>query len=83
MNKSDVIKEIIKLSKRKDYILSTDWVSWVKYSYNKDTVDYICFEYGTYVDTGGGWLKYYTKDVAKQYQLNNIEMILFKELFSG
>ena len=81
MNKRDVIREVIKLSKRSDYILKTDWISHRKYSYNADTLDYIVFEYGIYVDTGGGWLKYHTKDVAKYYEMNPIEMIFIKNLF--
>lgn len=81
MNKRDVIREVIRLSKRSDYILKTDWISCYKYSYNSDTLDYIVFEYGVYVDTGGGWLKYYTKDVVKYYEMNPIEMIFIKNLF--
>lgn len=81
MNKRDVIREVIRLSKRSDYILKTDWISYRKYSYNSDTLDYIVVEYGVYVDTGGGWLRYYTKDITKYYEMNPIEMILIKNLF--
>lgn len=82
MNKLDIFVELIKLSKRSDYIMSTDWRSWKKYSYNKDKLDYITVEFGVYVDTGRGWLKYYTKDVAKSYELNPIEILLIENLFS-
>ena len=81
MNKIDVIREVIRLSKRSDYILKTDWISYRKYSYNSDTLDYIVVEYGAYVDTGGGWLKYCTNDVSKYYEMNPIEMMLIKNLF--
>ena len=81
MNKLDVIGEIIKLSKRTDYVMSTDAISYRKYSYNKDSLDYITIEWGVYIDTKGGWLKYYTKDVAKCYLLNPVEMLLFRNLF--
>ena len=82
MKKLDVVTELIKLSKRSDYIMSSDWISWRKYSYNTDKLDYITVEFGAYVDTGGGWLKYYTKDVAKYYEMNPVEMLLIKNLFS-
>ena len=82
MKKLDVVTELIKLSKRSDYILSSDWISWRKYSYNSNKLDYITVEFGVYVDTGGGWLKYYTKDVAKYYEMNPVEMLLIKNLFS-
>ena len=82
MKKLDVVTELIKLSKRTDYIMSSDWISWRKYSYNTDKLDYITVEFGVYVDTGGGWLKYYTKDVAKYYEMNPVEMLLIKKLFS-
>ena len=81
MNKLDVIGEIIKLSKRTDYVMSTDAISYRKYSYNKDSLDYITIEWGVYIDTKGGWLNYYTKDVAKYYLLNPVEMLLFRNLF--
>ena len=81
MKKLDVVTELIKLSKRSDYIMSSDWISWRKYSYNTDKLDYITVEFGVYVDTGGGWLKYYTKDVAKYYEMNPVEMLLIKKLF--
>lgn len=81
MNKLDVIGEIIKLSKRTDYVMSTDAISYRKYSYNKDSLDYITIEWGVYIDTKGGWLKYYTTDVAKYYILNPVEMLLFRTLF--
>ena len=81
MNKLDVIGEIIKLSKRTDYVMSTDAISYRKYSYNKDSLDYITIECGVYIDTKGGWLKYYTKDVDKYYLLNPVEMLLFRNLF--
>ena len=81
MNKADVIREIVKLSKRTDYILSTDWNSYCKYSYNTDKLDYVTVEYGVYVDTGGSWLKYYTKDCAKRYELNPVETLLVRNLF--
>ena len=82
MNKRDVVGELINLSKRSDYILRTDWSSWKKYSYNADQLDYIAVEFGVYVDTGRGWLKYYTKDVAKSYEMSPVEMLLIKNLFS-
>lgn len=82
VKKLDVVTELIKLSKRSDYIMSSDWISWRKYSYNTDKLDYITVEFGVYVDTGGGWLKYYTKDVAKYYEMNPVEMLLIKKLFS-
>ncbi len=82
VKKLDVVTELIKLSKRSDYIMSSDWISWRKYSYNTDKLDYITVEFGVYVDTGGGWLKYYTKDVAKYYEMNPVEMLLIKNLFS-
>ena len=82
VKKLDVVTELIKLSKRTDYIMSSDWISWRKYSYNTDKLDYITVEFGVYVDTGGGWLKYYTKDVAKYYEMNPVEMLLIKKLFS-
>ena len=82
MNKLDVVDELIKLSKRSDYIFRTDWSSWKKYSYNADQLDYITVEFGVYIDTGRGWLKYYTKDVAKYYEMNPVEMLLIKNLFS-
>ena len=82
MKKLDVVTELIKLSKRSDYIMSSDWISWRKYSYNTDKLDYITVEFGVYVDTGGGWLKYYTKDVAKSYEMSPVEMLLIKNLFS-
>ena len=82
LKKLDVVTELIKLSKRSDYIMSSDWISWRKYSYNTDKLDYITVEFGVYVDTGGGWLKYYTKDVAKYYEMNPVEMLLIKKLFS-
>ena len=82
MKKLDVVTELIKLSKRSDYIMSSDWISWRKYSYNTDKLDYITVEFGVYVDMGGGWLKYYTKDVAKYYEMNPVEMLLIKKLFS-
>ena len=82
MKKLDVVTELIKLSKRSDYIMSSDWISWRKYSYNTDKLDYITVEFGVYVDTGWGWLKYYTKDVAKYYEMNPVEMLLIKNLFS-
>ena len=81
MNKRDIISEVIRLSKRSDYILKTDWISYRKYSYNSDTLDYIVVEYGAYIDTGGGWLKYCTKDIVKRYEMNPIEMMLIKNLF--
>ena len=81
MNKLDVIGEIIKLSKRTDYVMSTDAISYRKYSYDKDSLDYITIVWGVYVDTNGGWLKYYTKDVVKYYLLNPVEMLLFRNLF--
>lgn len=81
MNKLDVIREIIKLSKRTDYVMITDAISYRKYSYNKDSLNYITVEFGVYVDTKGGWLKYYTKDVSKYYLLNPVEMLLFRNLF--
>lgn len=81
MKKVDVIKEIVKLSKREDYIVSTDSVSYIKYKYDDETIYYKVIELCTYKDTGGGWLKFYTKDVAKHYNLNPVEIILFKELF--
>ena len=49
MNKLDVIGEIIKLSKRTDYVMSTDAISYRKYSYNKDSLDYITIEWGVYI----------------------------------
>ena len=82
VKKLDVVTELIKLSKRSDYILSSDWISWRKYVYNTDKLDYITVEFGVYIDTGGGWLKYYTKDVAKYYEMNPVEMLLIKKLFS-
>ena len=82
MKKLDVVTELIKLSKRSDYIMSSDWISWRKYSYNTDKLDYITVEFGVYIDTGGGWLQYYTKDVAKYYEMNPVEMLLIKNLFS-
>ena len=82
MKKLDVVTELIKLSKRSDYIMSSDWISQYKYSYNSNRLDYITVEFGVYVDTGGGWLKYYTKDVAKYYEMNPVEMLLIKNLFS-
>ena len=81
MNKLDVIGEIIKLSKRTDYVMSTDAISYRKYSYNKDSLNSITIEWGVYIDTHGGWLKYDTKDVAKYYLLNPVEMLLFRTLF--
>ena len=81
MNKIDVIREVIRLSKRSDYILNTDWISYRKYSYNSNTLDYIVVEYGAYIATGGGWLKYCTKDIVKRYEMNPIEMMLIKNLF--
>ena len=81
MNKIDVIREVIRLSKRSDYILKTDWISYRNYSYNSDTIDCIVVEYGVYVDTGGGWLRYYTKDITKYYEMNPIEIMLIKNLF--
>ena len=81
MNKLDVIGEIIKLSKRTDYVMSTDAISYRKYSYNKDSLDYITIEWGVYIDTKGGWLKYYTKYVAKYYLLDPVEMLLLRTLF--
>lgn len=82
VKKLDVVTKLIKLSKRSDYIMSSDWISWRKYSYNTDKLDHITVEFGVYVDTGGGWLKYYTKDVAKYYEMNPVEMLLIKNLFS-
>lgn len=82
MNKLDVVDELIKLSKRSDYVMKTDWISQRKYAYNEDTLEYIVVDYGVYVDTKGGWLKYYTKDVAKYYEMNPVEMLLIKNLFS-
>ena len=82
VKKLDVVTELVKLSKRSDYIMSSDWISWRKYSYNTDKLDYITVEFGVYIDTGGGWLKYYTKDVAKYYEMNPVEMLLIKNLFS-
>lgn len=82
MNKRDTVGDVIKLSKRSDYVLTTDWISQYKYSYNSNRLDYITVEFGVYVDTGGGWLKYYTKDVAKYYEMNPVEMLLIKNLFS-
>ena len=82
MNKRDTVGDVIKLSKRSDYVLTTDWISQYKYSYNSNKLDYITVEFGVYVDTGGGWLKYYTKDVAKYYEMNPVEMLLIKKLFS-
>ena len=81
MNKLDVIGEIIKLSKRTDYVMSADAISYRKYSYNKDSLDYITIEWGGYINTHGGWLKYDTKDVVKYYLLNPVEMLLFSNLF--
>lgn len=82
MKKIDVIKEIIKLSKRDDYIVSTDTLSYIKYKYDYETLYYKVIELGTYKDTGGGLLKFYTKDAAKHYNLNPVEVILFRELFN-
>ena len=82
MSKWDTVGDVIKLSKRSDYVLTTDWISQYKYSYNSNKLDYITVEFGVYVDTGGGWLKYYTKDVAKYYEMNPVEMLLIKNLFS-
>ena len=81
VNKLDVINELIKLSKRSDYIMSTDGRSHRKYSYDSESLNYSVVEYGFYVDTRGGWLKYYTKDVAKHYTFNPVEMLLIKNLF--
>jgi hypothetical protein len=75
MNKLDVIGEIIKLSKRTDYVMSTDEISCYKYSYNKDSLNCITIEWGVYIYTKGGWLKYYTKDIAKYYLLNPLKQI--------
>lgn len=82
MNKLEIVSELIKLSRRSDYILNSDCDSYRKYSYNADKLEYITIEYGVYVDTKGGWLKYYTKDVAKYYEMNPVEMMLIKDLFS-
>lgn len=81
MNKLDVVDELIKLSKRSDYVMKTDWISQRKYTYDEGTLDYIVVEYGVYIDTKGGWLKYYTKDVYKYYLLNPVEIKLIKNLF--
>lgn len=81
MNKLDVVDELIKLSKRSDHIMKTDAISYRKYSYDSESLNYSVVEYGVYVDTRGGWLKYCTKDVVKQYKLNSVEMLLIKNLF--
>ena len=81
MNKLDVIDKLIDLSERSDYVMKTDRISQRKYTYNEDSLDYIVVEYGMYIDTKGGWLKYYTKDVYKYYLLNPIEIKLIKNLF--
>ena len=81
MNKLEVIEKIIRLSKRTDYILSSDWCSYCEYRYDSDTVEYTTVKYGTFADTGGGWLRYNTKDVSKYYLLNPIERLLVINLF--
>lgn len=81
MNKLDVVDELIKLSKRSDYIMKTDATSYRKYSYDSESLNYSVVEYGVYVDTRGGWLKYCTKDVVKKYTFNPVEMLLIKNLF--
>lgn len=81
MNKLEVIERIIRLSKRTDYILRSDWCSYCEYRYDSDTTEYTTVKYGTFVDTGGGWLRYNTKDVSKYYLLNPIERLLVINLF--
>ena len=83
MNKLQVIDELIRLSKRTDYVLNTDWCSYKKFSFDKDSTDYHVVEFGVYLDTKGGWLKYYNKDVAKQYELNPVEIKLIKDSFQA
>lgn len=82
MNKLDVVAELIKLSKSSDYIMTTDWNGWKKYSYNSGKLDYMTVEFGMYRDTRCGWLKYYTKDVAKSYKMSPVEILLIDKLFS-
>ena len=81
MNKVDVIRNVISLSKRSDYIARFDGLGNQKYSFDENSLDYITVEFNSYFDTGGGWLKYYTKDVAKYYELNPVEMLLIRNLF--
>ena len=81
MNKVGVIKEVINLSKRTDCTVSSDGCGNRKYSFDENSLGYIVIEFGSYFDTGGGWLKYYTKDVARYYELNPVEMLLIRNLF--
>ena len=81
MNKVDVIKDIINLSKRDDYVLRLEGYGNRKYLFNENSLDYKTIEFNSYFDTSGGWLKYYTKDVAKYYELNPVEMLLIRNLF--
>mgnify|MGYP001602624800 CR=1 FL=1 len=80
MNKVDVIRNVISLSKRSHYTVSFH-LGNQKYSFDENSLDYVTVEFGSYFDTGGGWLKYYTKDVAKYYELNPVEMLLIRNLF--
>lgn len=81
MNKLKTIIEVIKLSKRQDVLHTTDGVGTHKYEYNKGSLSYITIEFGTFYDTRGAWLKYYTKDVAKHYLLNPVERLLLLNCF--
>ena len=81
MNKVDVIRSVINLLKRTDYTVRFGDCGKRKYSFDENSLDYVTVEFGSYFDTGGGWLKYYTKDVAKYYELNPVEMLLIRNLF--
>lgn len=81
MDKLKTIDEVIKLSKRKDGIHTMESLNQHKYEYNKGSLSYITIEFGTFYDTRGAWLKYYTKDVAKYYLLNPIERLFLYNCF--
>lgn len=61
--------------------MKTDCISKLRYTYNEGNLNYVVVEYGVYIDTKNGWLKYYTKDIYKYYLLNPVEIKLIRNLF--
>ena len=77
MNKVETFKEILKLAERNDFSISYGASEYYfKVEYDRDTLFYKVIEIGKYHDTGGGWIKFYSKDFYKEYQLNPVEILL-------
>ena len=52
INKVGVIRNIINISKRTDYIVRFDGCGNQKYSFDENSLDYVTIEFNSYFDTG-------------------------------